>query len=120
MLGNTATNDEAESTLGGTTANIQQFGRIALSSAGAVSDMKQNAFLRRDMISTKTNPTINPSGLFHQFPHELRQAIVRVAMKDAPATRIRNNEDLALQAKARHAKGGNDQSREYGEGNGGV
>jgi hypothetical protein len=26
LLGNTATNDEAESTLGGTTANIQQFG----------------------------------------------------------------------------------------------
>jgi hypothetical protein len=26
LLGNSATNDEAESTLGGTTANIQQFG----------------------------------------------------------------------------------------------
>ena len=40
LLGNTASNDEAESTLGGTTANIQRFGRIALSSTGAVSDMK--------------------------------------------------------------------------------
>ncbi len=66
--------------------------------------MKQNAFLQRDTIPTKTNPTINPSGLFHQFPHELRQATFRVAMKDAPATRIRNNEDLALQAKARRVK----------------
>ena len=85
LLGNTATNDEAESTLGGTTANIQRFGRIALSSAGAVSDMKRNAFLQRDTIPTKKNPTVNQSGLFHQFPHELRQAIVRVAMKDAPS-----------------------------------
>ena len=79
------------------------FGRIALSSAGAVSDMKQNAFLQRDTIPTKKYPTVQ-SGLFHQFPHELRHAIVRVAMKDAPATKLRNNEDLALQAKARRAK----------------
>ena len=73
LLGNTATNDEAESTLGGTTANIQRFGRIALSSAGAVSDMNRNAFLRRDAIPTKKNQTVKPSGLFCQFPHELRQ-----------------------------------------------
>jgi hypothetical protein len=46
LLGNTATNDKAESTLGGTAANIQRYGQIALSSAGAVSDMKQNAFLK--------------------------------------------------------------------------
>jgi hypothetical protein len=97
LLGNAATNDKAESTLGGTTTNIQRFGRIALSSAGAVSDMKRNAFLKRQDAG-------NPGGLFHQFPHELREAIVRVAMKDAPATKHRNNEDLALQAKARRAK----------------
>ncbi len=104
LLGNSATNDEAESTLGGTTANIQRFGRIALSSAGAVIDMKRNAFLKQDAIVTKKNPSTNPSGLFHQFPHELQEVIVRVAMKDAPATRLRNNEDLALQAKARCVK----------------
>ena len=104
LLGNTATNDKAESTLGGTTANIQLFGRIALSSAGAVSEMKQSAFLKQDTIPTKKNSTVNPGGLFHQFPHKLRQAIVRVAMKDAPSPKLCNNEDLALQAKARHAK----------------
>ncbi len=53
LLGNTATNDKAESALGGTTAHVQQFGQIALSSAGAVSDMKQNAYLKRDAIPTK-------------------------------------------------------------------
>jgi hypothetical protein len=66
--------------------------------------MKRNAFLWRDTIPIKKNPTVNPSGLSHQFPHELRQAIVRVTMKDAPATKLCNNEDLALQAKARRAK----------------
>jgi hypothetical protein len=104
LLGNKATNDKAKSILGGTTAYIQQFGRIALSSAGAVRDMKQNAFLKQDAIPTKKNPTVNPSGLIHQFPHKLRQALVRVAMKNALATKLCNNEDLALQAKARHAK----------------
>ncbi len=34
----------------------------------------------------------------------MQQAIVSVAMKDAPATALHNNEDLALQARARHAK----------------
>jgi hypothetical protein len=40
LLGNTVTNDEVGSALGGATANIQQFGKFALSSAGAISDMK--------------------------------------------------------------------------------
>jgi hypothetical protein len=53
---------------------------------------------------TKKNPSTNPSGLFHQFSHELQEGIVRVVMKDAPATRFCNNEDLALQAKARGVK----------------
>jgi hypothetical protein len=83
---------------------VQRFGRIALSSAGAISDMKRNAFFQRCTPSTNTNPSVNPCGLFHQFAHEIRHAIVVVAMKDAPATRLRNNEDLALQAKARREK----------------
>ncbi len=45
LLGVTATNDEAESMLGGITSNIQKYGRINLSSAGAVSDTKWNKFL---------------------------------------------------------------------------
>jgi hypothetical protein len=84
--------------LGGTTANIQQFGRIALSSAGAISDMRRNVFFRR------TNIYANPCRLFHQFPHKLQHAVVVATMKDAPATRIWNNEDLALQAKVRRER----------------
>jgi hypothetical protein len=38
------------------------------------------------------------------FHHKLQQAIVRVAMKDAPVIRLCNNEDLALKAKLNRAK----------------
>ena len=44
LLGTTATNDVVESTLGGCTAQIQRYGRIALSSAAANSDMNRNGF----------------------------------------------------------------------------
>ena len=40
-----ATNDKAESVLGGTTANVQRFGQIISSGAAAVSDMNRNNFL---------------------------------------------------------------------------
>ena len=47
FLGKKATNDEAESALGGATAQIQRYGRIGLSHAAAVSDFKRNAFFHR-------------------------------------------------------------------------
>jgi hypothetical protein len=46
LLGKKAKNDEAESALGGTTANVQQYGQINISSAGAISDTKRNEFLQ--------------------------------------------------------------------------
>jgi len=101
LLGNMATNDEAESTLGGATAQIQRFGRIALSSAGAISDIKRNSFLHR---STKSKSDKKPAGMFHGFEDVLRQSIILVAMKDAPLAKRRNNKDLELQAKARCEK----------------
>ena len=45
-----------------------------------------------------------PQGMFHQFEGVLRDAIVEVAMRDAPATREQKNDDLKLQAKARRKK----------------
>jgi hypothetical protein len=40
MMGIRATNDEAESVLGGATANIQRYRCSSLSGAGAVGDLK--------------------------------------------------------------------------------
>jgi hypothetical protein len=45
MRGIKATNDEAESVLGGTTANIQRYGRISISGSASIADMKCYAFL---------------------------------------------------------------------------
>jgi hypothetical protein len=83
LMGIRATNDEAESVLGGATANIQQYGCISLSGAGAVSDMKHNAFLYRP---TKSNNSGKPLGKFHQFDEALQEVITLTAMTDAPAT----------------------------------
>ena len=47
LLGVAATNDEAESVLGGITSNVQRYSRINMSSAGAVSDTNRNKFLAR-------------------------------------------------------------------------
>ena len=44
FLGCKATNDEAESTLGRATHQVQRYGRINLAAAGAISDARQNAF----------------------------------------------------------------------------
>ena len=101
MLGKSATNDEAESCLGGTTAQVQRFERLALASAAAISDMRRNAFLHRPI---KAKSDKKPRGIFHQFDEKLRLAIVMVAMEDAAETRAIHSEELALQAKARQEK----------------
>ena len=101
LLGTTATHDVAESTLGGCTAQIQRYGRIALSSAAAISDMNRNGFFHR---KTKAKNDKKPRGMFHEFDDVLMHAIVEVAMQDAPETRERNNKDLEDQAQHRRLK----------------
>jgi hypothetical protein len=88
LIGVHATNDQAESVLGGTTAGVQRFGRISLGSAGAVSDMKRNSFLHRKSTSkTDTKST----GIFHGFDPDVRDAIIEMGIKDAPTARRHNN-----------------------------
>ena len=50
LLGKKATNDEAESALGGMTSNIQRYERINISCAGAIRDAKRNKFLQREYV----------------------------------------------------------------------
>ena len=101
LLGKKATNDEAESALGGTTSQIQMFGRINIANAAAISDMKRNSFLHR---SSKAKHDTKPRGMFHQFSSELQRAIVTVAMQDANKTKERNNEQLRIIAAAKRRK----------------
>jgi hypothetical protein len=44
LLGPEATNDRSESALGGTTHQLQKYGRIGISNAAAVSDVKTNGY----------------------------------------------------------------------------
>ncbi len=101
LMGIRATNDEAESVIGGARANIQRYGRISLSGAGAVGDMKQNAFLHQP---TKSQNSVKPLGKFHQFDPSLQEAMILTAMSDALATRKQNNDNFERQAKARRIK----------------
>ena len=80
---------------------MQRYGRINLSSAAAISDMKRNVFLHR---KTKSKSNKKPTGIFHEYSRELQYAIVLAAMKDAPATQAAHQEELKLQAKARQDK----------------
>jgi hypothetical protein len=93
----TATNDEAESVLGGTTANIQQYGRINLTNAAAISDVKRNKYLARSTKKVRR-------GLFHEIDEEIRECIIAIAIEDAPHTRQRHIEELEQQANARRIK----------------
>ena len=98
LLGNTATNDEDESTLGGTTYQVQRYGRINLSNAAAVNDLKRNVFLYRN---TNSKNDKKPTGIFHEYSKELRHAIVLTVMRDAPETQAIHQKELELQAKSR-------------------
>ena len=101
LLGTKATNCEAESTLGGATANVQRYGRIGLHNAGAVSAMNRNGFLDR---GSKSKTKKQSRGLFHGLSPELQHSIVLVAMQDAPATNAANAEALTIQAAAKRRR----------------
>lgn len=101
LVGVTATNDEAESALGGITSNVQKYGRICLSSAGAVSDTKRNKFLNR---GTASGAGMSRPGLFHELDEDIREAIIRVALEDAPETRRQHRDELESHREARRIK----------------
>jgi hypothetical protein len=99
LIGVKATNDEAESVLGGTTANIQQYGRINLSNAAAVSDVKRNKILSRSSNKKQRR------GMFHDIDEAIQECIIAIAIEDdAPHTRQQHIEELEQQAIARRLK----------------
>jgi hypothetical protein len=104
LLGKKATNDEAESALGETTANIQRYGGINILSAGAISDTKINEFLQQKSVPPQKKSIAKAQGMFHGLSDAIQEAIVLVAMKDAPSTQIKNNDAIQLQDTAQQMK----------------
>ena len=105
MLGKMASNDLAESSFAGVTAQVQCFGRIGMSAAAAVSDTARNGFLFRGGMEKRINrkrkrDSVNmpekkkKTGLYHGLPKELQITLMIMCMEDAPETRERNNMDL--------------------------
>ena len=103
MLGQWASNDLAESSFAGVTAQVQCYGRIGMSNSAAVSDVARNGFLNRDgtkkqinhaTTSTKKKQKDNKRGLYHGLPKELQITLLMMCMEDAPATRKQNNDYL--------------------------
>jgi hypothetical protein len=84
--------------LGGTTANIQRYGRINLSSAAAVSDVKRNNILLQSSNKKQRR------GMFHDIDEAIQECIIAIAIEDAPHTRQRHIEELEQQANARRLK----------------
>ena len=100
LLGREATNDRSESALGGTTHQLQKYGRIGISNAAAVSDAKTNGYFRR-FTSQNSRKT---KGMFHQFERRIRECLLTVAIEDAPQTVSVNREELDNQREAKRKK----------------
>ena len=103
LRGVPATNDNAESALGGATYQLQQFGRIGIKHFAAINDLRRNNWLNRGTEGEKTKKK-QKKGLFWLLPQEVQDAIIQSAIEDAPEQRKRNNEELEAQRKAKKAK----------------
>jgi len=100
QLGTMATNDVAESTLGRTTANVQRFGRISLSSAAAISTAKSNGFMQQESLpprKRKSAVNVRSPGMLFGLSTEVQHAIVLAARLDAQTARKANIAATLLQ-----------------------
>ena len=113
MLVKMASNDLAESSFAGVTAQVQCYGRIGMSAAAVVSDVGRNGFLshggtkkqiNRAISSTKTKAKEKECKLYFGMVKELQITLLITCMEDAPRTRIKNNDNLSRARKWRSQK----------------
>ena len=71
LHGRDATNDRSESALGGTTHQLQKYGRIGISNAAAISDAKTNGYFRRFLVNGNIT-----KGMVHQFDPKMRECLL--------------------------------------------
>ena len=93
-----ASNDLAEISFEGVTAQVQCYGRIGMSAAAAVSDVGRNGFLSRGGIKSpidrettikKTKAKDKERELYFGMVKELQITLLITCMEDAPRTRIK-------------------------------
>ena len=98
MLGKITSNDLAESSFAGVTAQVQCYGRIGMSATVAVSDVGRDGFLSRGVIKSpidcetiikNTKSKEKERELYFGMVKELQITLLITCMEDAPRTRIK-------------------------------
>ena len=98
-----AVNDPAERSFGALTGQLQSFGRIGLTYAAGVSQIRTNGDLSRGFETSSSNKSnrAKKEGFFHTLPEELRNSLIIMALECSPGT---NTLDKILLTKQRTAK----------------
>ena len=99
LYGCKATNDRSKSALGGTSHQLQKYGRIGIADAAAISDAKRNGYFHRFSATGKKT-----KGMFHQFDPKMRECLLTMAIEDSPVTVATNRDDLDRQREAKRKK----------------
>ena len=86
-----AVNDPAENTFGGLTAQLQQFGRIDLSNAGGMIQIKRNGDLNQSLDINKKILVILAHFISCQ---KMRESLITVSLTDTKSTVKFDNESL--------------------------
>lgn len=98
MLGKIATNDPAESPFASLTQQLQSFGRLLGIHASAVGHARINGDFNRD-VDNESN-----SGAYHRLSPEMRESLMKFALKVAPAVRKSEKTSLNIQREAKQQK----------------
>ena len=113
MLGKIESNDLAESSFAGVTAQFQCYVLIGMRAAAEVSDVGRNGFISRVGIKSpidrettikKTKAKEKEHELYFGMVKELQITLLITFMEDAPRTRIKNNDNVSRARKWRSKK----------------
>ena len=101
-----ATNDQSESTLGGTNRGIELGGMINIPWATAQSDVSRNGFWSRPITTKrgKKNNVREAKGTFHQFCDEIQDCLIDVGVEDSHEQDTRNDQELGDQQRSKRDK----------------
>ena len=89
-----AVNDPAEISFGVVTVQIQPYGKIGLTNAGGVSQVRVNGDLWRGFDTSCKKNTKRVERIFHKLSEEIRVSLVNMFIEDAPS--VHAAERLAL------------------------
>ena len=103
LVGKRATNDSAESSFSSFTQQLVTYNMIDLHAAGGTSDAKRNRYLFRPSTRKEIKDKVE-DGMMFNIPSNLRQAIIKTAIEEAPRIQRENIEALEKQSQTRKDK----------------